>query len=105
MLRPGIFPKSEAQFNQYYISTTGAGFEMLNPIRKNNFQRRILGLVSYYIGATPDYFARKTLTYVDVVMSKYQDEIYRISKQIVDKLDFNASIELLLKKYGSFLKE
>jgi hypothetical protein len=32
LLRPGIFPKSEAQFNQYYISTTGAGFEMLNPL-------------------------------------------------------------------------
>jgi len=82
LLRPGTFPKSEAQFNQYYVSTTGAGFEMLNPIRKNNFQRRILGLVSYYLGATPDYFARKTLTYVDVVMSKYQDEIYDYFEQL-----------------------
>jgi SNF2 family DNA or RNA helicase len=86
LLRPGIFPKSEAQFNQYYISTTGSGFEMLNPLRKNNFQRRILGLVSYYIGATPDYFARKTLTYVDVPMSKYQDEIYEYFEQLEDSI-------------------
>jgi hypothetical protein len=86
LLRPGIFPKSEAQFNQYYITTTGAGFEMLNPLRKNNFQRRILGLVSYYIGATPDYYARKTLTYVDVPMSKYQDEIYEYFEQLEDSI-------------------
>jgi SNF2 family DNA or RNA helicase len=86
MLRPGIFPKSEAQFNQYYVSTSGSGFEMLNPLRKNNFQRRILGLVSYYIGATPDYFARKTLSYVDVPMSKYQDEIYEYFMQLEDAI-------------------
>lgn len=86
LLRPGIFPKSEALFNQYYISTTGSGFEMLNPLKKNNFQRRILGLVSYYIGATPDYFARKTLTYVDVPMSKYQDEIYQYFEQLEDSI-------------------
>lgn len=36
---------------------------------------------------------------------KYQDEIYRISKQIVDKLDFNASIELLLKKYNTIINK
>ncbi len=86
MLRPGIFPKSEAQFNQYYVSTTGAGLEILNPLKKNNFQRRILGLVSYYVGATPDYFARKTLTYVDVPMSKYQDEIYDYFEQLEDSI-------------------
>lgn len=86
LLRPGIFPKSEAQFNQYYVSTSGSGFEMLNPLRKNNFQRRIIGLVSYYIGATPDYFARKTLSYVDVPMSKYQDEIYEYFMQLEDAI-------------------
>lgn len=86
MLRPGIFPKSEAQFNQYYVSTSGSGLDMLNPLRKNNFQRRILGLVSYYIGATPDYFARKTLSYVDVPMSQYQDEIYEYFMQLEDSI-------------------
>jgi hypothetical protein len=86
LLRPGIFPKSEAQFNQYYVSITGSGMEILNPLKKNNFQRRIMGLVSYYIGSTPDYFARKTVTYVDVPMSKYQDEIYEYFAQLEDSI-------------------
>jgi hypothetical protein len=86
LLRPGIFPKSEAQFNQYYVSITGSGMEILNPLKKNNFQRRIMGLVSYYIGSTPDYFARKTITYVDIPMSKYQDEIYEYFAQLEDSI-------------------
>lgn len=76
ILRPNTFPKSESQFNQLYLSVSSGGLETLNPLRKNNFQRRIIGLVSYYIGATPDFFAKKNMTYVDVPMSKYQDEIY-----------------------------
>ena len=86
LLRPGIFPKSEAQFNQYYVSTTGSGMEILNPLKKNNFQRRIMGLVSYYIGSTPDYFARKTVSYIDIPMSKYQDEIYDYFAQLEDSI-------------------
>ena len=86
LLRPGVFPKSEAQFNQYYVSITGSGMEILNPLKKNNFQRRIMGLVSYYIGSTPDYFARKTVTYVDIPMSKYQDEIYEYFSQLEDSI-------------------
>lgn len=84
LLRPGIFPKSEAQFNQYYISTTG--YESLNPARKNNFQRRILGLVSYYIGSTPDYFASKTTDFIDVEMSEYQADIYSYFEEIEEKI-------------------
>ena len=60
LLRPNIFPKSEAQFSQIFISGVD-GFERLNPLKKNLFQRRILGLVSYYVGATPDYFATKKI--------------------------------------------
>jgi hypothetical protein len=86
LLRPGIFPKSEAQFNQYYVTTTGTGFEIINPLKKNNFQRRILGLVSYYIGATPDYFAKKTITYVDIKMSEYQDDIYGFFEALEDSI-------------------
>lgn len=74
LLRPGIFPKSETQFNQEFISQTN--FRSINPIRKNMFQRRIMGLVSYYIGSTPDYFASKKVEYIYVKMSKYQEEIY-----------------------------
>lgn len=85
LLRPGIFSKSEAEFNKIYVSGTG-GFERLNPTKKNNFQRRILGLVSYYIGSTPDYFASKKVDYVDVPMSPYQEDIYNYFEGLEDKI-------------------
>jgi superfamily II DNA or RNA helicase len=74
LLRPGIFPKTEAEFNDMYIANTG--YPTINPTKKNSFMRRILGLVSYYIGATPDYFAKKVDHYINVPMSKYQEDIY-----------------------------
>lgn len=80
LLRPGSFPKSESQFNQLYV--TESGFPTINPLTKNMFQRRILGLVSYYIGSTPDLYARKTVHYLDVKMSDYQEEIYDYFEEI-----------------------
>ena len=74
LLRPGTFPTSEAIFNQIYISSSN--YESLNENKKNQFQRRIMGLTSYYIGATPDRFARKTTHYKDVIMGEYQREVY-----------------------------
>jgi hypothetical protein len=85
LLRPGSFSKSESQFNEQYISSSG--YLGLNPARKNNFQRRIMGLVSYYIGATPDYFASKTIYYIDVKMSQYQEDIYGYYEAIEEKLE------------------
>lgn len=84
LLRPGSFPKSEAQFNQLFISTNA--YPTLNPATKNMFQRRILGLVSYYIGATPDYYAKKILHYIDVPMSEYQTEVYGYYENIEEKM-------------------
>jgi superfamily II DNA or RNA helicase len=85
LLRPGIFPKSEIAFNQEFVSTSS--YRTINPAKKNLFQRRILGLVSYYIGATPDYYATKTINYVDVVMSKYQDEIYSYFEALEEEME------------------
>jgi superfamily II DNA or RNA helicase len=84
LLRPGIFPKSESQFNQEFISSSS--YRTISSSKKNVFQRRILGLVSYYIGATPDYYASKTTDYVDVKMSKYQEEIYTYFEEIEEKI-------------------
>lgn len=74
LIRPNCFPKSETQFNQEFISTSN--FRTINPVRKNLFQRRIMGLTSYYIGSTPDYFATQKTEYVYVKMNKYQEDIY-----------------------------
>jgi len=58
------------------------------------FQRRILGLVSYYIGATPDKYAKKTVHYVNIPMESYQEEIYNFYEAIEEKA------EKLMLKYS-----
>lgn len=85
LLRPGIFPRSENEFNHHFISTT-AGYQTMNKNNKNMFQRRIMGLVSFYIGATPDVYATKTIHYIDVPMSDYQQEIYNFFEDIEEKM-------------------
>jgi superfamily II DNA or RNA helicase len=80
LLRPETFPTSESIFEQIFISSTN--FASLNENTKNMFQRRIMGLVSYYIGATPDKFAQKTVHYVNIPMEKYHQEIYEYFEKI-----------------------
>ena len=74
LLRPDIFPTSESIFEEYFISTEN--FMSLSPDNKNMFQRRITGLVSYYIGATPDKYAKKNIYHKSLKMSPYQEEVY-----------------------------
>ena len=74
LLRPGCFPKSELTFNEEYV--LNGNYPVLNPTKKNEFQRRIMGLVTYYIGATPDMYASKKLESIDVEMDKYQSDVY-----------------------------
>jgi len=88
LLRPGIFPMSENKFNHLFIKS--AGYTTLNNVNKNLFQRRITGLVSYYIGATPDYYAEKKIHYVDVLMSDYQTEVYSNLEDIEAALSYRS---------------
>ena len=83
LMRPGAFPDSEAIFNQLYISSTN--FRSLNDETKNMFQRRIMGLVSYYIGATPDKFAQQTIHYKNIIMEKYHEDIYTHFEEIEEE--------------------
>ena len=80
LMRPGAFPSSEAIFSQLYISSKN--FQSLNDETKNMFQRRMLGLVSYYIGATPDKFAQKIVRYKNIIMGKYHEEVYNHFEEI-----------------------
>jgi hypothetical protein len=84
LLRPNIFPKSEVLFEQYYVDSTS--IPQMNLKTKNMFQRRIMGLVSYYIGATPDLYATQTTHFIDVSMSKYQTEIYNYFEEVENKM-------------------
>lgn len=92
MLRPGIFPSSELEFNRTFI--TESTYPILNPLKRNMFQRRILGLVSYYIGATPDLYARQELKYVNLPMSQYQYSVYRVFEKL------EAEIQKRARRYG-----
>jgi len=83
LLRPGAFPTSEAIFEQLYISTTN--YQALNENTKNMFQRRIIGLVSYYLGGTPDKFPSKTIHYKDIIMGTYQEEVYNHFEKIEEE--------------------
>lgn len=80
LLRPGAFPKNENEFENLYISK--AGYKSLNKVNKNMFQRRIMGLVSYYIGSDPRVYARPSTKYQDIVMSEYQEEVYSFYEDI-----------------------
>ena len=80
LLRPDAFPKSEVLFNQYYIDDST--IPTINARTKNMFQRRIIGLVSYYIGSTPDLYASQTTHFVDVPMSAYQSDMYEHFEEI-----------------------
>ena len=83
LLRPESFPTSESLFEQLFISSTN--FSSLNEDTKNMFQRRILGTVSYYIGATPDKFASKTVHYINLPMQEYHEEVYHYFEEIEEK--------------------
>lgn len=87
LLRADTFPNNEAKFNEIYI--TGAGNPILNPDSKNMYQRRILGLVSYYQGATSDLYARRVILQKNLIMDDYQLQVYRYFQEIERKLEAN----------------
>lgn len=96
LLRPGVFSKSEIEFSQIYINQlTGT----INNVNKNMFQRRILGLVSYYIGGTSDRFATKTIHNVNLEISDYHEFIYKYYEDIERKIESKSKSSQLYKSY------
>lgn len=86
LLRPGIFPATETKFNEIYITRTDNKLN-LNPDSKNMFQRRILGLVSYYIGSDPNLFAAKETKIKNIPMDPYQLQVYESFEYIEQQLE------------------
>jgi hypothetical protein len=103
LLRPGAFPSSETEFNQLYVANSA--YSRLNDAKKNNFQRRIIGLVSYYIGATPDVFPSKTLHYVDIVMSEYHNDIYTLFEEKEDAMARKSRAHGGSETYKSYTRQ
>lgn len=103
LLRPGAFPNSETEFNQLYVANSA--YSRLNDAKKNNFQRRIMGLVSYYIGATPDVFPSKTLHYIDIIMSEYQNDIYTLFEEKEDMMARKSRANGGSETYKSYTRQ
>jgi len=82
LLRPKTFPEKETQFNELYITSN-----KIYPEKKNMFQRRIIGLTSYYAGATKDYFASKNIFFENIYMTAYQQDVYNYFDDIEKKME------------------
>src|SRR3989344_3600142 len=99
MLRPNIFPTSEKEFQSIFVSQN-----MLNHVTKNMFQRRIMGLVSYYIGATPDLYATQKIYFIESIMSKYQEDIYNYFEKIEDNMRKKSNFSSA-EKYKTYTRQ
>jgi len=76
LLRPDIFPGGENMFSKIFVDKS-IGIKSLNTKSKNMFQRRIMGLVSYYKpGSIYGVYAKKITNHIDVEMSDYQTNKY-----------------------------
>ena len=73
---------NENLFNDTYITNN-----LLNPAKKNLFQRRIIGLVSYYSGATKDLFAGKKFIYKNLLMDTYHKDVYEHYEYIEEQME------------------
>lgn len=100
MLRPNIFPKTESQFNSQFIHGNN-----INPAMKNVFQRRILGLVSYYYGSNNANTAKKNIHNIICEMSDYQQRIYNIYEEYEKKRFGNdrSSFRLYTRLMSNFV--
>lgn len=83
-----LFPEDEDEFNSYFIKNDEF-------VRKTTFQRRILGLTSYFRGASEDNEDFPTLLpeiTVRVDMSPHQYEIYELARDEERKKERRAAI-------------
>lgn len=100
LLRLNIFPNTEDEFNNIFLSENN-----INPTKKNLFQRRIIGLVSYYAGSTPGHFATKKIIEVRVQMSEHQKYIYDYYDKIEKKKNNSINKSLSSSMYRSYTRQ
>ena len=93
LLRPNSFPNKEEEFNDIFLKNMYS--KEINPETKNLFQRRILGLVSYYEFFHPGLYASNEVFPVHINMSSHQEHVY----------DYFEAIEEKLKKQKSKFKK
>lgn len=91
LLRPDLFPGGENMFNKLFVDNL-MGLKSLNYRMKNMFQRRIMGLVSYYKpGGLYGVYAKKITKHIDVEMSSFQTEKYIFWENYEKELSMKSS--------------
>ena len=85
LLRPDSFPNKEDEFNTIFLKNMYS--KEINPDTKNLFQRRILGLVSYYDYFHPGLYATTEHFKIEITMSSHQENIYGYFEEIEEKLE------------------
>ena len=103
LLRPDIFPGGENMFSKIFVDKS-MGIKSLNEKSKNMFQRRIMGLVSYYKpGSIYGVYAKKITNHIDVEMSDYQTNKYNYwedyENEIAKKAKLNSYESNTYKQY------
>jgi hypothetical protein len=103
LLRPDIFPGGENMFSKIFVDKS-IGIKSLNTKSKNMFQRRIMGLVSYYKpGSIYGVYAKKITNHIDVEMSDYQTNKYNYwedyENEIAKKAKLNSYESNTYKQY------
>jgi len=88
LLRPNSLPMEENKFNNLFLASDG--YRILNPDKKLLFQKRIIGLVSYYSSSNPNLYAKRKDHFIDVKMDIYQDQVYAIYESIEKKLEIKS---------------
>lgn len=105
LLRPDLFPTKEVDFNNIFLIPNKdiTDEKVIIPDNKiNMFQRRILGLVSYYDSSDPRAFAKKNIYNINVKITNYQKNIYDIFANIEAKYaakSFSKKANKLYKVY------
>ena len=102
LLRPGSFPNNETTFSDMYISHIGAK-QILNPQKKNLFQRRIIGLVSYYVGSDPNTFPKRHNHVKYIKMSDHQKGVYEYYEHL--ELEKLKKSKFMAKSYYTYSRQ
>ena len=104
LLRPDIFPKEETLFNKLFIDST-MGVETLNYKMKNLFQRRIIGLVSYYKpGSLYGVYAKKIVKHENIEMSEYQTEKYNYFENYEKEISKSKNNSFTNSTYRAYVR-
>jgi hypothetical protein len=81
LLRPNIFSTNIHKFRSNFLEKDTSGALVLKKSMVNVFQRRIMGLVSYYAGKPKSLYATVIQKQIRLKMSSYMEDVYRVVEE------------------------